>query len=847
MTIISFFTGISGCGGNSNAPTPKLSPEPVDVVIPEPELPVVIAVAGNSWVGGDPAKSDQMIGDNGLSNWNDSNDQVNTYVYLGQTGKLDIGVKGKVAMGTSKIAITLGSVTKTVELSNTESKSIYVGRFDVDTVGYQKITLTGISSDASNFADISDILIGGKAAEGENYFVKEEFYWGRRGPSVHLGYKLPNSRKDYEWFYGELEVPNGQDVLGTYYMVNGFGEGYFGIQVNSATERRILFSIWSPYQTDDPDSIPEEQRIKLLAKGDDVYSGKFGNEGSGGQSYLRYNWQTDTRYRFLLRVTPADNKKTEYTAYFKTPEDQEWQLIASFSRPETSTYVKRPYSFLENFLPRTGDLERKALYTNQWLRDTDGFWHDLTSATFTYDATAEKKSRLDYQGGVENGMYFLRNDGFFTGNTVKGTTLNRAPGIEPVIDFATIGGTSTIALSDNTEQAVPKLLTGATQQYKLSVPESVSNVTFSIEGSAGNADLYVKKGSEATIDINDCAAANNGSVESCTVTGGGATDYYALIYAIEEVTDLTIKATYVSKLDSSLFTATSESVVQSGHELTNAFDGDFTTFWHTSWAEEALSYPPTVDIDLGDTYNVTALEYTPHEGSGNVSIADYEIYVSDLAADFGEAVASGTWSWSGNSDAKTVTFSAKAGRYLRLVAISETNGKECAAAAEINVFSVAAIDNGSTTGSGEQSKLDNNTLNAFSDSLEQSSHAILNALDGDLDTIWHTAWSSGAPPNYPHNVIIDLNENHAVTAFEYTARNGAGNGTIAGYEIYVSESDTDFGEAVAIGSWEWSSGSLVKKVDFAATTGRYVQLIATSEKNNNTWASAAEFNVYVSD
>ena len=69
-------------------------------------------------------------------------------------------------------------------------------------------------------------------------------------------------------------------------MANGFGEGYLGFQVKSSRERRVLFSISSPYKMDNPNEIPEDQRIVALAKGYGVYVGEFGNEGSGGQSYL---------------------------------------------------------------------------------------------------------------------------------------------------------------------------------------------------------------------------------------------------------------------------------------------------------------------------------------------------------------------------------------------------------------------------------------------------------------------------------------------------------------------------------------------------------------------------------
>jgi hypothetical protein len=89
----------------------------------------------------------------------------------------------------------------------------------------------------------------------------------------------------------EITVPAGNDPVGSYFMGNGFGEGYFGIQVNSAIERKVLFSVWSPFETDDPREIPDDKKIILLKKGKEVHAGEFGSEGSGGQSYLKYNWK----------------------------------------------------------------------------------------------------------------------------------------------------------------------------------------------------------------------------------------------------------------------------------------------------------------------------------------------------------------------------------------------------------------------------------------------------------------------------------------------------------------------------------------------------------------------------
>jgi len=220
---------------------------------------------------------------------------------------------------------------------------------------------------------------------------------------------------------------------------NGFGEGYFGIQVNSEDKRTVLFSIWSPFKTDDPKSIPEDQKIILLKKGKDILTAEFGNEGSGGQSRFLYNWKAGNKYKFLIKVIPSVNKSTDYTAYFYAPEIGKWKLIASFRRPKTSTYLTRPHSFLENFIPSMGNVERKVNFSNQWVCDSKGKWYEMTKARFTADATARKKSRLDYAGGAKGDSFYLKNDGFFSEYTKIDTFFSRnSDNKPPEINFSAL-------------------------------------------------------------------------------------------------------------------------------------------------------------------------------------------------------------------------------------------------------------------------------------------------------------------------------------------------------------------------------------------------------------------------
>lgn len=202
-------------------------------------------------------------------------------------------------------------------------------------------------------------------------------------------------------------------------------------------ERRVLFSVWSPYDTQDPKDIPEEYRIKKLAQGEGVHIGEFGDEGSGGQSYLVYPWKADITYKFLTRVQPDGKGNTIFTSYFYATDENRWRLIASFSRPKTDTWYKGAYSFLENFIPNQGYISRKVLFGNQWAITTKGKWIPVTQATFTYDATARAGVRQDYKGGIEGHFFFLQNCGFFNDNTTFGTKFERNAEncIKPKIDL----------------------------------------------------------------------------------------------------------------------------------------------------------------------------------------------------------------------------------------------------------------------------------------------------------------------------------------------------------------------------------------------------------------------------
>ncbi|WP_242205760.1 DUF3472 domain-containing protein [Aestuariivivens insulae] len=404
-------------------------------------LSISVPCEGNSWVVDNPTATSNIVVSGGIKNWTSSSDKIRTYFYAKSTGSIELGLQAKFS-GNTTLKVTFDGVSQQQTFSSSNNfKKHYIGSVTINQTGYYYVELEGVSTSGSSFGEISNVLLGDSSWSANITYVDSDwFYWGRRGPSCHLGYDEP-ANKDITWFYNELTVPVGMDPVGSYFMADGFSGGYFGMQVNSETERRILFSVWSAYDTQDPNQIPEEYTVIPLGYGDGVTVGEFGGEGSGAQSYLVYPWVAGNTYKFLLKGESNASNTTDYTAYFYAPEVGDWKLIASFRRPyPAAPHLTDLHSFIENFNTTMGDETRRVDFTNQWAYDTQGNWNEMTTATYTVDGTASSGVRFDYDGGVSStnsSSFYLKNCGFFSDNQVPYSSHTRtASGVAPNINFA---------------------------------------------------------------------------------------------------------------------------------------------------------------------------------------------------------------------------------------------------------------------------------------------------------------------------------------------------------------------------------------------------------------------------
>lgn len=352
----------------------------------------------------------------GITGWHDEKLRVSWFGELKSAGKLTASVALKLPPGKrSKLQLAIGDQKhKAVASGDTVS----FGEYQIAKPGYVKFELTSFNGD-EDAGQIEALLLDGKAAAGAHFNLLPR----RNSASVHLAYPTPQDAK-IAMFYNEATAI--EDPVATYYMVCGFSRGYFGMQVNSPTERRIIFSVWdsgSGQDSKDRSTVSEENHTQLVAKGEGVEASVFGNEGTGGHSHLVYPWKTGQAQRFVVAVKP-EGTHTTYSGYWYHPAKKQWMLIASFRAPKDGKWLGGLYSFSENFNGNNGQLQRKALFGPQWVKMENGTWTELTKATFSHDGTG-KSDRLDRFMGVEKGLFFLSQGGFVAGSTPFGELFKR--------------------------------------------------------------------------------------------------------------------------------------------------------------------------------------------------------------------------------------------------------------------------------------------------------------------------------------------------------------------------------------------------------------------------------------
>ena len=135
-------------------------------------------------------------------------------------------------------------------------------------------------------------------------------------------------------------------------------------------------------------------------------------------------------------------------------------------------------------------------------------------------------------------------------------------------------------------------------------------------------------------------------------------------------------------------------------------------------------------------------------------------------------------------------------------------------------------------------------------------------IDGNNSTYWHSRYDNNgtgdATKSLPQFFVIDLGQETSFKSIGYVPRPGLQNGTAAAFKLYVSNTEFEsvsdsknaasivnaLGDPAMTGTFTYANGEgqTVKTASSETElTGRYVMFVITGGKDNNSFASCAEF------
>ena len=400
-------------------------------------------------------------------------------------------------------------------------------------------------------------------------------------PSVHLyswGSTDPNAPKGdaYDWCFMEIMLPQESDIIGTYAMALGVLNGYMGIQTNGYTadgspRHDVLFSMWDDGSTDEDPNLPEYLRAGAVDWDPLTTTNRFGNEGTGVQTYRKGPYWTPGKYvQFITNCRPettsyttVENGKTTVhtqhnmlvSAWFNALDGKGWQYMATVRKRNSTTYFDSWYSFLENYNQTTGQANRIAYYRNGYMRARSNCkWYNRNSVGFGHtDGGDNTGARTDYGQGATNNpadrTFFMQTGGYTSTNKTKTT-------VALATDYTPVDTINITPLND-------RVLTAIANEKERNEKEQLFN------------DNILKK-----------------------------TGWKAIEYSSEETTG-----------------------EGSNGRAQQIVDGDDNTYWHPQWYTGTAQLPHYIVVDMQEKKNVGGFEIKMGDNA-NRHIKAYDLYGS---------------------------------------------------------------------------------------------------------------------------------------------------------------------------------------------------------------------------
>ncbi len=175
-----------------------------------------VPAGGNTYLLSVPLSSEQSRGGlqrNGSLSWPNPDAVFALYVHVDRAASLELAIEARNTDGSSKLNVSVLDTSKEIDVSNKEFQQLSWGKLNVKESGYIQVQVKGIEKSGQSFGEIKGLVIKSSTPDVKVTSVATNegnmFYWGRRGPSVHIRYSVPKDT-DIEYAYSEIKVDSSQ-------------------------------------------------------------------------------------------------------------------------------------------------------------------------------------------------------------------------------------------------------------------------------------------------------------------------------------------------------------------------------------------------------------------------------------------------------------------------------------------------------------------------------------------------------------------------------------------------------------------------------------------------------------
>lgn len=300
-----------------------------------------------------------------------------------------------------------------------------------------------------------------------------------------------------------------------------------------------------------------------------------------------------------------------------------------------------------------------------------------------------------------------------------------------------------------------------------------------------------------------------------------------------------------------IYTITSFQEPQPGQEVLNTINGDINSIYHSRWGQVGM--PDTVDVFFTDrVLSISEIIYLPRTSGLNGVWTDVDVYYSTKEEpQVFKSLPENPFSWPANNDAKAIelhvpienpavirfAINSGHGDYSSCAALRFFSDEEILPADDVDCF-IPIGDLLDNTIQDEKAEI---LLEGSFASSFQPGENIERSFDSDINTIYHSSWST---TTFPVTLNYRLNGATDIDYLKYTPRSFGSNGFFGKVEIYYNTEESGPGsDFIHLMDYDFGQSGLTTRVDFP-TTIRPLNIRIEVLDGLGDFASCAEMEFY---